>query len=102
MSVLHTINKSPFSFTILKSFVSVCGMNDGLLLLEDGVFGALDNAITNDEQLILKQKNIKIYALSPDVIARGIEKRISKHITLISYDDFVQLTLEHQNVHSWF
>ena len=77
-------------------------MNDGLLLLEDGVFGALDNAITNDEQLILKQKNIKIYALSPDVIARGIEKRISKHITLISYDDFVQLTLEHQNVHSWY
>lgn len=102
MTVLHTINKSVFSSTIFKSFISICGTNDGLLLLEDGVFGALDNAMTTDELLILKQKKIKTYVLSNDVMARGIQTKILKQFSLITYDDFVQLTLKYKGVHSWY
>ena len=102
MSTLHTINKSPFSHLTLSSCLQVCGKNDGILLLEDGVFGGLLSAPCAAELTTLMEKGVKVYALSPDVKARGLGEKIRSDITLTDYNGFVKLSIDHSCVQSWY
>ena len=43
MSTLHTVNKSPFERTSLDTCLSVVGTDSTVLMIEDGVSGALQN-----------------------------------------------------------
>lgn len=102
MSTLHTVNKSPFSQTTLSSCLQVCSAGDGILLLEDGVFGALDSAPCANDMTALIQIGVKIYALSGDVKARGLQGKLRSDILITDYDGFVQLSIEHRCVQSWY
>ncbi len=102
MSTLHTINKSPFSHTSLASCLQVCGKQDGILLLEDGVFGALTNSPCAEELATMMEAGVKVYALKGDVNARGLQEKIPTSIQLTDYNGFVQLSLEHKCVQSWY
>ncbi len=102
MSTLHTVNKSPFTSSALKSCVLICRSQDGILLLEDGVFGSLQSAPDSLELSALNQKGIHIYALLNDVKARALEHKIADYIQLISYDEFVSLTVNFKRVQSWY
>ena len=102
MSTLHTINKSPFSHTTLSSCLQVCGSNDGILLLEDGVFGALGSAPCAEELTALIDAGIKVYALAGDVSARGLQEKLRNDVKQIDYNIFVQLSIEHNCVQSWY
>ncbi|GGY70494.1 protein TusB [Cellvibrio zantedeschiae] len=102
MSTLHTINKSPFSHTTLASCLQVCGNQDGILLLEDGVFGALGTAPCAEELSTLINSGLKVYALTSDVIARGLKEKVRDDISLTDYNGFVQLSIEHNCVQSWY
>jgi tRNA 2-thiouridine synthesizing protein B len=102
MSTLHTINKSPFSHATLASCLQVCGKQDGILLLEDGVFGALISSPCAEELLAMIQAGLKVYALSGDVNARGLQEKIRTGIQLTDYNGFVQLSVEHKCVQSWY
>jgi tRNA 2-thiouridine synthesizing protein B len=102
MSTLHTITKSPFSHLTLVSCLQVCGKNDGILLLEDGVFGALKTAPCAVELTALIATGVKVYALTPDVKARGLSEKIRSDITLTDYNGFVQLSIAHSCVQSWY
>ena len=102
MSTLHTINKSPFTHSTLTSCTTVCSENDGILLLEDGVFGSIISAPGADEIQTLIKSGVKVYALINDVKARGLEKKLAPNIKPIDYNSFVQLTLEHRCVQSWY
>ena len=43
-----------------------------------------------------------IYALQPDLEARGINSNnMIEGVSLVDYDGFVKLTTEHSNVQSW-
>ncbi|MDO8343086.1 MAG: sulfurtransferase complex subunit TusB [Cellvibrio sp.] len=102
MSTLHTINKSPYAHNTLTSCLRVCTERDGILLLEDGVFGATTSAPGADELQMLSQRGVKIFALMNDIKARGLEGKVAPNISLIDYNAFVQLTLDHRCVQSWY
>lgn len=102
MSTLHTINKSPYAHNTLLSCLKVCTERDGVLLLEDGVFGATTFAPGADELQMLSQRGVKVFALMNDIKARGLEEKLAPNITLIDYNTFVQLTLDHRCVQSWY
>lgn len=102
MSTLHTINKSPFSHSTLASCLQVCSKDDGLLLLEDGVFGALASAPCASELSTLIASGLKVYALASDVKARGLHAKVRSDILVTDYNGFVQLSIEHNSVQSWY
>lgn len=102
MSTLHTINKSPFSHATLASCLQVCGKQDGILLLEDGVFGALLSAPCAEELSALIKTGVKVHVLTGDVNARGLQEKIRGDIYVTDYNGFVELSIEHNCVQSWY
>jgi tRNA 2-thiouridine synthesizing protein B len=102
MTTLHTVNKSPFTYTTLSSCLQVCGKDDGILLLEDGVFGAMNSAPCAQELSDLIEKGVKVYALAGDVKARGLQDKVRHDISITDYHGFVQLSTEHRCVQSWY
>jgi tRNA 2-thiouridine synthesizing protein B len=102
MSTLHTINKSPYSHNSLTSCLKVCAENDGILLLEDGVFGALSSTPCAQELQTLIKHGVMVFALINDIKARGLEGKLAQSIKAIDYNEFVQLTLDHRCIQSWY
>lgn len=102
MTTLHTINKSPFTHNTLTSCLQVCSKEDGILLLEDGVMAGLKGAPCAEDISAAIAKGIKIFALENDVQARGLAEKIRADIQITTYNGFVQLSLEHRSVQSWY
>ena len=100
MSTLHTVNKSPFQTSTLKSCLEHCKDGDAVLMIEDGIYGALKGTtVTKKVEEALKK--VSIYALYPDIEARGMQDRAVDGIKLIDYSGFVDLVAEHSTVQSW-
>ena len=102
MSTLHTVNKSPFTNNALSSCLKVCAQHDAILLIEDGTYGALLSSPLTGEFAALARNGITIYALTADVKARGLAEKMMQGVQLADYDCFVQLTIEHDRVQSWY
>ena len=102
MSTLHTVNKSSFTHTTRLSCLEVCAEHDGILLIEDGVFGAIKSSPYTAQLSIAVQKGVKVYALVGDVKARGLQEKLHPYIHITDYSGFVQLSIEHRCVQSWF
>ena len=102
MSTLHTVNKSPFTHSTLASCLSICAHNDGILLLEDGVFGAMATAPCADKLSELIECGVKVYALTNDIKARGLQEKLLSNVLLTDYTGFVQLSIDHRCVQSWY
>ncbi len=100
MSVLHIVNKSPFERNSFASCLRMAKDGAALLLIEDGIYAA-QNAGDNAADLEGALSRLKVYALGPDVTARGLNDKIDSNITLVDYDGFVQLVTEHDKVQSW-
>lgn len=91
--MLHTVNKSPLGSGSLESALRVAAADSPLLLLEDGVYAA--RLGTRSEALVVSAlRSRPIYALEPDLQARGI-KRVIEGIRVIGYDGFVELVEQH-------
>jgi tRNA 2-thiouridine synthesizing protein B len=74
---------------------------DELLLLANGVYGVLADAEINMPLQQLRESG-KLYALEDDLLARGITASgIPPQTTTISYEDFVDLVVKHQNTYNW-
>lgn len=102
MTTLHTINKSPFEHNTLSCCLRVCIEGDGVLLIEDGIYGALDASPCARELNSLRERGIHIFALEPDAQARGLTSKLASYIKLTDYDGFVRLSTEHQTLQSWY
>ena len=101
MSMLHTVNKSPFERNALASCLNLAKKGSAVLLLEDGVFAALANT-THSERVKAAAGDFKFYVLGPDVCARGLdEKNIMDNIEIVDYEGFVDLVAAHDNVQAW-
>ena len=98
--MLHTVNKSPTERNVLESCLKYLKKGSVVLLIEDGVYGALKGTATTKmvEQAL---KNFPIYALYPDVEARGMQDRVIDGIKLVDYSGFVDLVAEHPTVQAW-
>ena len=101
MSVLHIVNKSPFDRNSLDSCLRLSKADSAILLIEDGIYAVQKNSSTAEKmQQALTQH--PLYALQPDLQARGINPdSVIDGISLIDYDGFVQLTTEYDKLQSW-
>jgi tRNA 2-thiouridine synthesizing protein B len=99
--MLHTVNKSPFEKNSLETCLRLAEDNSSILLIEDGVYGALHNT-SFESSIINAQKTIKLYVLGPDLKARGLDKSsLISNIEIIDYKEFVKLTVENDKVQNW-
>ena len=98
--MLHAVNKSPFEHKALETCLRFARQGSAVLLIEDGVYAAAkDTAIAPKVQEALKA--VQIYALKPDVEARGMQNRVMDGVRLVDYGGFVDLVAEHNAVQSW-
>nr|VFJ46673.1 MAG: tRNA 2-thiouridine synthesizing protein B [Candidatus Kentron sp. FW] len=101
MSMLHVVNKSPFEKTSLDSCLLHVKEGAAILLIEDGIYAALSGTSIMDK-MEAAIKKCKVYALESDIKARGMDvAKVIGGIKVIGYGDFVDLTVAHDNVHSW-
>jgi len=98
--MLHTVNKSPFEKNTLESCLNHAKDGSAVLLIEDGIFGAIKGSAMS-EKVKKAMERINIYALWPDIEARGMQDRIIEGVKLIGYDGFVDLVVQHNTVQSW-
>jgi tRNA 2-thiouridine synthesizing protein B len=102
MSTLHTVNKSPYSNRSLSSCIKICSPGDAILLLEDGVFGAITSAPDAEQLQQMINSGTKVFAIEADVKARGLADKLLSAIELIDYSSFVQLSIKHRCIQSWY
>jgi tRNA 2-thiouridine synthesizing protein B len=70
---------------------------DSLLLIEDGVYGAIKAARSAP---LLEGHSVSV--LGPDLAARGItEDKLVDGITVVDYAGFVDMVEANDNVQSW-
>jgi len=99
--MLHTVNKSPYDSSSLRTCLSLAKSGSDLLLIEDGVYGALSGSVHSDS-IAEALNSLKVYALGPDLKARGIsEDRLVSGIQVVGYDGFVELASGNDKVQSW-
>jgi tRNA 2-thiouridine synthesizing protein B len=99
--MLHTVNKSPFEKNALESCLRFAKQGDAVLLLEDGIYAALQKTAF-DAKMTEALKRIKIYALLPDVEARGMRaENLIAGIEPVDYGKFVDLVVENNTVQAW-
>jgi tRNA 2-thiouridine synthesizing protein B len=96
--LLHIVNKSPFTKNSLESCIRVAQKDDPILLIEDAVLGVMSGG--KAEALVKEaQKNHGVYALSADLMARGID-RMTDGVKVVDYAGFVELVEQHRTM-SW-
>lgn len=103
MAMLHIVNKSPFERNALESCLAHTLAGDTVLLIEDAVIAAVTGTCLAPElQIAMKDRSVAIYALAPDLAARGVStQRILDGIQIVDYAGFVDLTVAHAKTQSW-
>ena len=98
--MLHIVNKSYCLSTTLQSCLRLAQPGHALLLTEDAIYAATQaGAAPSGLGEALNQ--LKVYALQPDVEARGMAGKLAGGVTAIDYGGFVDLVAEHPNNQSW-
>ena len=100
MSTLHTVNKSPFATNALLSCLMHCKDGDAVLMIEDGVYGALTGSGIA-EAVAAKAGSVSIYALGGDLAARGLDGKTLGEVEAVDYAGFVELVTKHDRTQSW-
>jgi tRNA 2-thiouridine synthesizing protein B len=101
MSILHTVNKSPFEKNSLASCLKFASDGGSVLLLEDGVYAVLQGTEVEDA-VIDALSRVSVYVLGPDLKARGFaEDRIIDGVKVVDYGGFVDLAAGNDKVQAW-
>jgi tRNA 2-thiouridine synthesizing protein B len=87
MSILHLVNRA----SALAACLTAAADDDAILLLEDGVYAAIEGLAPPR----------RLQALRPDVAARGLGDRLAAQVELASDEDFVRLVESHQPIVTW-
>lgn len=93
---LHIISKSPFTSSALTDCSASCAGGDVILLIEDGVYAALEVQAPQLAQAAASA----VYCLKSDATARGID--IAPGVNAIDEAQWVALCAEHNPIVSWF
>lgn len=101
MSTLHTVNKSPFANQTLLSCLNHAKEGDSVLMIEDGVYGALSGTQLA-EIVAAHAAGLSLYVLRPDLAARGVdENRVIEGVEPIDYAGFVGLVAGTDRTQAW-
>lgn len=98
--ILHTVNKSALQNNSLDSCLRMAQPGCGILLIEDGVYAATEMPNNPLTQRVLAAH--RVYALIPDLKARGLLEHVIGDIELVDYQGFVALSEEFDTVQSWY
>jgi sulfur relay protein TusB/DsrH len=94
-------NKSSSFLKILKEQLS-SDLNISVVMIHDGVLATNKKSKTPDFLEDLLNFPIKLYALIPDIIARGMDhKDLIDKINGIGYEELVDLLIESNKIVSW-
>jgi len=85
MATLHLI----FSTKGLQSCLEIAHSDDGLLLIEDGVY------------VVLECHERHLHVIRDDLVARGLQNHHDDNVQLIDYGSMVELVANHQPIVSW-
>jgi len=97
--MLHIVNKSPLAGPALESALRVAN-SGAVLLIEDAVYAATrGNAAAPRIEAALRER--PVYALMPDLEARGVADRLLEGVRPIDYAGFVDLVVEFRTCQSW-
>lgn len=99
--MLHMVNKSPFERASLDSCLKTAVKGSAILLYEDGVY-AVRKGTALSARMETATKEFTIYALGPDLKARGIsQEQVIAGIIVVDYGGFVDLVAEKGTVNAW-
>ena len=97
MAMLHLVNKSPYDACSMNTASTIMKDGDQLLLIEDGVYGAIKSG-----KAAGLLTGLKVSVLGPDLAARGISQdKLADGIDVIDYAGFVDLVEANDKVQSW-
>lgn len=93
--ILHKISLSPFNHLALQQCLQRIHTDDGLLLTQDAVYAVIDKT------LLAKLTALHgVYVLKDDIEARGVALE-NNNIQIITYVEFVELSLKYNKVINW-
>jgi len=98
--MLHIVNKSHTQTTSLQSCLRLAQAGSAVLLIEDAVYAATQAGAAGSG-IAAAMSRLKVYALQPDVDARGMAGKLVDGVTAVDYAGFVGLVAEHPNNQSW-
>jgi tRNA 2-thiouridine synthesizing protein B len=98
--MLHIVNKSHTQTNALASCLRLAKAGHALLLTEDAVYAATVGGAASSG-LATAMTQLKVYALQPDVEARGMAGKLVDGVTAVDYGGFVDIVAEHPNNQSW-
>ena len=98
--MLHIVNKSPYEKTALASCLAHATKGSAVLLIEDAVYAVMKGGAAEAE-VKLAMGRVDVYALGPDLEARGVKDRVIDGVKLVDYGGFVDLAAEHRINQSW-
>lgn len=99
--MLHTVNKSPFERNAVASCLAHATDGAAILFIEDAVYAATKGTSVAAKVEAAAAK-CKVFVLGPDLAARGMsEDKLIDGITVVDYEGFVDLTVEHSVVQAW-
>jgi len=98
--VLHIVNKSPYEKSSLASCLAHAIKGSAVLLIEDAVYAATKG---NSAEADIRRatQELSVYALGPDLEARGVRASIVDGVQVVDYGGFVDLVAEHRTNQSW-
>ena len=105
--ILYLFGFSPNKVMQLENLIKIIteqvnNLEISLVLLHDGVIGFSNKGIITKTINTLFNLPIKIYALIPDIKARGIDiEDINNRVNCIDYDELVDLLTEIPRIASW-
>ena len=90
-----------FGSSIQKRVLRLIRDDAAILLIEDGIYALRNNAAAADKLQAALEKH-KIFALEPDLKARGIDpEQAVEGVSLVDYDGFVELATGYDKLQSW-
>ena len=98
--MLHIVNKSHAQTSSLASCLRLAKDGHAVLLTEDAVYAATSSggAASGIADAV---RRVKVYALQPDIEARGMTGKLLAGVTAVDYAGFVDLVAEHPTNQSW-
>jgi tRNA 2-thiouridine synthesizing protein B len=97
--MLHIVNKSLLEKSTLDTVLRLA-RSGALLLIEDAVYAATKGNAA-EPKLRQAMAKLKVFALAPDLQARGVADRVIDGVQTVDYEGFVDLVVEHPNCQSW-
>lgn len=98
--MLHIVNKSHSQTSSLQSCLRLARPGHALLLIEDAIYAATQGGAASSG-LADAARLLKVYALQPDIDARGMAGKLIEGVTAVDYAGFVDLVAAHPNNQSW-